>query len=131
MMWKAIVLGAMVTVFAGATASAAGICPHTKVVKVSVSCLDDKCPPGIQAYWATIINRFPYKLYVTYAFRSGTRLSQIIPGGLELPPNSETRQPIGIGRAILPKEEQKVRAGRLRVLECGTDPQIRYKWRRG
>ncbi len=104
-------------------------CPHTKVENVYATCLGGKCPPGIHAYWATIENRFPHKLYITYAFRSGKRNTSIIPGGLELQPNSAIRQPIGIGRTVLPQEEHEVRTGRLRILECGTDPNIRYKWR--
>ncbi len=130
-MRNAIVFGVVAILYAATAMPAAAICPHTKVVSISASCMDEACPPGLQAYWATIVNKFPYKLYVTYAFRAGERLSQIIPGGLELKPNSETRQAIGIGRAILPDEKQKARVGRLRILECGTDPQIRYKWRRG
>ena len=125
--------------FLGATAAALllvatigtanAICPHTTVKEVVSICLDRKCPPGIQSYWATIVNRFPYKLYITYAFRSGKRDASIIPGGLELQPNSALRQPIGLGRNPLPQEDKGTRTGRLRILECGTDPDIRYKWR--
>lgn len=115
----------------GIAAPALAACPHTRVEDVSSSCLDKQCPPGMQAYWATIVNRFPNKLYITYAFRSGARNTSIIPGGLELQPNSAIRQPIGIGRTLLPEEPHDSRVGRLRILECGTDPKIRYKWRLG
>lgn len=92
--------------------------------------MDNKCPDGLHGYFATIANRFPHKLYITYAFRSGERNTSIIPGGLELQPNSAKRQPIGIGYVPLPQgEELAARTGRLRILECGTDPDIRYKWR--
>lgn len=114
----------------GSTGVAQAQCPHTRVQEVTSTCLDDSCPPGTNAYWATIVNRFPHKLYLTYAFRSGRRNKSIIPGGLELPPNSAVRQPIGIGRAVLPEESHDSRIGRLRILECGTNPKIRYKWRR-
>ena len=41
-------------------------------------------------------------------------------------------QPIGIGHGALPLDEDLIaRNGRLRILECGTDPNIRYKWRLG
>ena len=116
---------------AGFSLPAMANCPHTHVASVSASCIDRKCPPGMHAYWATIENRFPKKLYITYAFRSGVRNQSIIPGGLELQPNSSLRQPIGIGRTVLPKEAHDARVGRLRILECGTDPKIRYKWRMG
>jgi hypothetical protein len=126
-MRRTILVGMLVIVGVGLALPAHAICPHTKVKDLSAVCLDKNCPPGLQAYFATIVNRFPHKLYVTYAFRSGKRQSQIIPGGLELQANSEISQPIGIGRTALPKETQKKR---LRILECGTDPKIRYKWRR-
>ena len=115
---------------AGAASAARANCPHTTVQNVEAICLDSDCPPGIQSYWATIVNRFPHKLYITYAFRSGNRNVSIIPGGLELQPNSAISQPIGLGRDILPKENLAARTGRLRILECGTDPNIRFKWRR-
>jgi len=107
-------------------------CPHTVVKDVGSSCISKRCPKGLQAYWAVIRNDFPHKLYITYAFRSGPRDTAIIPGGLELQPNSADLQPIGIGHGALPLDEDLIaRNGRLRILECGTDPNIRYKWRLG
>jgi hypothetical protein len=129
-MRKTILAGVLAMMGAGLSWPAMAICPHTKVTDLSATCLDKSCPPGLQAYWATIVNRYPYKLYITYAFRSGKRQKQIIPGGLELQPNSEISQPIGIGRTLLPEEPHKRRVGRLRILECGVDPKIKYKWRR-
>jgi hypothetical protein len=123
--------GVALAVFAGAANAARGSCPHTTVQDVEGICLDGDCPPGIQSYWATIVNKFPHKLYITYVFRAGTRSVSMIPGGLELQPNSAISQPIGLGRNILPKEKRGARIGRLRILECGTDPKIRFKWRRG
>ena len=131
-MRKTILAGVLAMMGAGLSWPAMAICPHTKVTDLSATCLDKSCPPGLQAYWATIVNRYPYKLYITYAFRSGPRDTAIIPGGLELQPNSADLQPIGIGHGALPLDEDLIaRNGRLRILECGTDPNIRYKWRLG
>lgn len=122
---------AAVAMLAGAVSPASANCPHTKVDDVRSYCMESKCPEGLQGYFATITNRFPETLYITYAFRAGTRNTSIIPGGLELQPNSAKRQPIGIGYVPLPKDEElDARTGRLRILECGTDPNIRYKWRK-
>ena len=125
-------LALMLTVVAvmGLTSPVQAQCPHTRVQDISSTCLDQKCPPGVNAYWATIVNRFPATLYVTYAFRPARFNRLIIPGGLELPPKSAIRKPLGIGRSVLPEESHDSRIGRLRILECGTDPKIRYKWRR-
>lgn len=119
-----------IVMLAGAASPAFANCPHTSVKDVRSYCLDKRCPEGLQGYFATITNRFPHTLYITYAFRAGDRNTSIIPGGLELKPNSSVRKPLGIGYRPLPKgEEIDARAGRLRILECGTDPDIRYKWR--
>ena len=108
--------------------TAAAICPHTSVKGLDGKCLDGRCPPGSTAYMATIENTFPEPLYITYAFRRPDKA--IITAGLTLKPGT-ARLPLGFGPAVLPPDEgYDVRLGRLRILECGSDPDIIYKWRK-
>ena len=108
--------------------TAAAICPHTSVKGLDGKCLDGRCPPGSTAYMATIENSFPDQLYITYAFRRPD--NAIITAGLALKPGV-SRLPLGFGPNILPADEpHNRRLGRLRILECGVDPAIKYKWRR-
>jgi hypothetical protein len=111
-----------------AAGSASAICLHTSVKGLDGRCLDRRCPPGTTAYMATIENSFPEQLYITYAFRRPD--GAIITAGLTLD-QGVSRLPIGIGPVSLPVGEgYDKRLGRLRILECGIDPAIIFKWRR-
>jgi hypothetical protein len=104
-------------------------CPNTSVKSLDGQCLDARCPPGATAYMATIENTFPAeKLYITYAFRRPD--NSVITAGLALKPGIQ-RLPLGFGRSVLSDAESVTeRTGRLRILECGINPDIVYRWRK-
>lgn len=122
MKWILVIIGCL------APAAALAICPETSVKGLVGICLDQKCPPGTTAYMATIENKFPKLLYITYAFRRPDKA--IITAGLTLKPGT-SRLPLGFGPSELPlSEAHESRLGRLRILECGANPDIIYRWRR-
>ncbi len=125
MNWKSLAVVALGVLM---PAAALAICPDTSVTKLEGICLDARCPPGTTAYMATIENRFPNQLFITYAFRRPDQA--IITAGLTLQPGT-SRMPLGFGRAQMPiGENAEASMGRLRILECGANPDIIYKWRR-
>lgn len=125
MLLRNLFVAGLALVFAPA---AYAICPDTSVKKLEGICLDAVCPPGTTAYMATVENKFPHQLFITYAFRRPDKA--IITAGLTLQPGV-TRMPLGFGPAVIPKTESAERSmGRLRILECGTDPDIIYRWRK-
>ena len=104
------------------------ICPETSVKSLDGLCLDARCAPGITAYMATIDNKFPNLLYIIYAFRRPDKA--LITAGLTLKPGV-SRQPLGFGPSALPAlEDREKRLGRLRILECGANPDIIFRWRK-
>lgn len=120
-----LILGAFGVLIAPA---AMAICPETSVKRLDGICLDARCPPGAMAYMATIENKFPNVLYITYAFRRPDKA--IITAGLTLKPGV-SRMPLGFGpQGTLNVEDQETRMGRLRILECGANPDIIYRWRK-
>jgi len=122
--WKS----AVVALFLLVPSKALAICPETSVKALDGVCLDAKCPPGMTAYMATIENKFPSLLYITYAFRRSDKA--LITAGLTLKPGV-SRLPLGFGPAVLPiSEEHDTRLGRLRILECGANPDIIYRCRK-
>ena len=125
MNWKSLAIAALAVL---APSMALAFCPDTSVKKLEGICLDAKCPPGTTAYMATIENKFPNQLYITYAFRRPDKA--VITAGLTLKPGT-TRMPPGFGPSQIPStEDEETRIGRLRILECGANPDIIYKWRR-
>ena len=123
-LWKTALVAVSVLISSGAAA----ICPETSVKGLDGICLDASCPPGVTAYMATIENRFPNQLYITYSFRRPDKA--LITAGLTLKPGI-SRMPLGFGPAQLPpSEEYDKRVGRLRILECGANPDIIYRWRK-
>lgn len=124
-------IAAMIAVFAGflLPAAAMAICLHTSVKGLDGKCLDRNCPPGTTAYMVTIENSFPEQLYITYAFRRPD--GAIIMAGMALQ-QGVSRLPLGMGNALLPTDEAyDKRLGRLRILECGVNPAVMYRWRKG
>ena len=125
MRFRELILGAIGCL---AATGAWAICPDASVKKLAGICLDAVCPPGTTAYMATIENKFPRQLYITYAFRRPDKA--IITAGLTLKPGT-TRMPLGFGPAKIPSGESVEKTkGRLRILECGADPDIIFKWRK-
>lgn len=125
MNWKCLAAAALGVL---APSMAMAFCPDTSVTKLEGICLDAQCPPGTTAYMATIENKFPTQLYITYAFRRPDKA--IITAGLTLRPGT-SRMPLGFGPSDMPgAEDEETRIGRLRILECGANPDIIYKWRK-
>jgi hypothetical protein len=124
----AVVAAALLAVGVTAAADASASCRQTEVLDVYSACLTEGCPPGDSVvYHAHMRNNASHKLFLTYRFNRPD--GALIRGGFALGPKAEIVRPIGLGPTQIPEDKNGARLARLRVVECGRDESIQWRWR--
>lgn len=122
------VAAAMVAGGITAAADASASCRQMEVLDVYSACLTEGCPPGDSVvYHAHMRNHAAHHMFLTFRFARPD--GALIRGGFGLAPKAEMVRPIGLGPTQIPERENGARMARLRVVECGRDEAVQWRWR--
>ena len=122
----AVACAAVVLAFATGASAA---CQKTEVRDVQSVCLERGCAPGSQVlYRAKLRNLTGDVMFLMYEFDRPD--GAWIKGGLEMQPFEELTKPIGFGTSDLAGNDPTKWASRFRLVECGTDEDIKFRWHR-